>query len=545
MAIGPGLKQTPPGRGTAAALALLAGAVLFFTRALQQPPDGLDYALAIGSGAWIFHPHHLLFAPACRLVMLALQGVGLAVDAVLAAQLHNIVWGVAAAIGCGAAAWEPTRKRSAAFTAAALMLVLRGGWVYSVQVEVYIPAAGALALATALLAGGVPLPMRSGRRTAVAALLAVAVLYHQTNVLFCLPLLAGLSAARGMRGTAEGIWICFVAGLITIGCYAGAYVFQGGSIDPAAFTGWCLGYALEPVPEWGSLSHFSVTGVRDLLAAQGADFIAVPVGLEWPAAVATLVFLVAIYAWHLLRFIGGAARRMLRVLLMTWPLVYFVFFLWWLPSDTDFYVATLPPLILLTVWGGWEFATERRMPAGRVRKLTLAAHAAVVLLAAVNLAFTVLPLHLSHGEDYALAQTLAAEFPAAGIFAGGYGVNQNLRYHFRKNVIDLAEPLRDLYAGAGNPRTPRPEPGATIVADAALVSPGFTVGDRNGLTHPDLWRKAMIWLLAGPTGSAATRQGVRPVSTRIVNGRTYLVLGPTDADAVLAESLARLRLTAP
>lgn len=535
-----GPAAAPPGRWTVAAAALACGMLLLATRSLQQPPDGLDYALAIRSGESLFHPHHLLFAPACRAVLLASSGMIPAVDAVLAAQLHNILWGLAAAFGCGAAAWSLCRSRAAAFAAAGLMLAARGGWVYSVQVEVYIPAAGALALAAALLAGAGPRPLGLGVRWAAAALLAAATLYHQTNALFCIPLVAGLAAGRGVRGAADGTWICLTGGIIVLAAYAAAFAASGGA-SAADFPGWCLGYALEPVPEWGSWSHFGLAGLRDLLASQGANVVAVPAGLEWPAALATGAALALIGLWHLRRLLTGAPQRTMRALLLAWPAAYFIFFLWWLPTDTDFFVATLPPLVLQAVWAGWEFGQRRGIGRMRPRLTPAAVAAAVALLAAVNLAFTVLPLHRSAGPHHETAAELAAAFPAADIFACGYGVNQNLRYHFGKRVLDPAEPLRDLYAGLPLPRVQAPDPAATIVADAALLSPRFAVGDSDGLKRPGPWRRAMAWLLAIETDPAERTIRARPVARREVGGAAYLLIGPAETtDAPLDGILAQL-----
>ncbi|MFQ5719858.1 MAG: hypothetical protein ACE5IK_09955, partial [Acidobacteriota bacterium] len=92
--------MSPPSSRTRAAigavLALLVVGVLVGFRALSQTGDSLAYAGAIRSGARLWHPHHLLFSPIVRVLYLALRSIGLGVDAIVAAQIHNAVWAAVA-----------------------------------------------------------------------------------------------------------------------------------------------------------------------------------------------------------------------------------------------------------------------------------------------------------------------------------------------------------------------------------------------------------------------------------------------------------------
>jgi hypothetical protein len=433
------------------ALPTLAVAVaLFLLRASRQSPDALDYALAIRTGEGLWHPHHLLFAPACRLVLLILTPLG-SPDAILAAQVHNILW-AAAAPGAllvlgrrlgGDAAWG--------WLVAAMLVSTRAFWVYGTLAEAYLPVTGCAALLAASVLG------RNGawsaRRTAgVAILLALAVLYHQTAALLAIPL--GLAAATG-RDEAErrGLGLAIVAAgaavivtyvLVYAGTEAGtaagdavsdatgAGAAADGASPLAGFLRWTLRYPLAPVADWGSWRHLSPAGLRDLVASQLVNVIVFPA--RW-RTVAVLLGILAATVLLLLVLVRGGPDRALRRergFLLVWLASHATFFLWWLPSDTDFFVVSLVPLLLLVLLGLRDWLGPRPR-GGRL----VAMGVLVLAVLAVNLGATVWPLHRSRGPAAERARAVAA-VAADCVVLTDLATQQHLRYdHGRVMALDL------------------------------------------------------------------------------------------------------------
>ena len=133
--------------------ALGAALLLLALRAAEQSPDALDYAYAARAGRVMLPPHLLLFVPLVRLELGALALVGRGGVAILAGQIHNVLWAVAALLALQALVRRATGRAGLALGAALLLLFTRGFWVYATQVEVYLPALACLAMTTLLACG--------------------------------------------------------------------------------------------------------------------------------------------------------------------------------------------------------------------------------------------------------------------------------------------------------------------------------------------------------------------------------------------------------
>lgn len=597
----------------AAALAAGAAALLLALRAAEQSPDALDYAYAARAGHDLFHPHHLLFAPLVRLVLAALAPFGRGGDAILAGQVHNVAWAVAALLAARALVRRAGGSPALASGAALFLLATRGFWVYATQVEVYVPALACLAV-TALLASGPPTgaagtagdmagargaPPLGARRAAAAALaLALAVLYHQTCALFAAPLAALCVARRGRAGWREAAAIAGGAGALALLAYAAAHAATGGPRTAADFARWTLSYGFAPVPAWGSADHIGPAGVAALLRSQAANFAGVPE--RWaPAVVPPFgVALLALAAWNaaaLARRVGAArasggsaggsaggsvggsagsstggsasssagagqpadaaagrraeaaAAGPLRWCALVWLGVHFAFFLWWLPTDTDFFVVSLLPLVLLGALAAGDFARRGRRAARAAGALGALA---VAVLAVGNLAATVLPLRASRGADFAAAARLHALAPPGCAVGTRFGVRENLRYHFGRAAVDLDLPR--LAAQAGR------EPGAAnqeaaadcLLVPVSLLRPERPAGGRDGHDDPAAWLAWLSWVLDARRDASGA-----PVSCReIVStggdtaGEPCALIGPERTAVAGLDGLAALldaRLGAP
>ena len=441
-------------------LGLLLAGVLFVLRSAGQTPDGLSYAIAVRDGVDVCHPHHLLHGPVTRLIHLA-TGRG---DPLVAGVLHNLVFlvvlGVAAkrlAQGLGAGA-------AGATLAAAVLLATRGVVFYATHVETYLPALAAL---TGFAAAW---RERAERPGPAAAWLVLAVLYHQTNVLAVVPALAASSRRR-----ADLRAVLVPAGLVVWATYVAVWGFTG--VREGLFA-WLTGYVRADVPAWGSFGHFGPAGLRDLGLNQLRMVLPVPASLAGPAALAFFAGLALLAAVNLRAPTRRADRRFHLVFLA----VYLLFFLWWIPADPDFFLATLLPLGALGL-----LAVGDLPPWGRGRWWAIPAG---VLLAG-NLAFVAVPMHRDPGPTRAVARALAAAAPADAVLVVGYGVQQELLYAGRRTPVYEGDELGwNLAQGRIEPPAPPVAIGADYAGlllsrasdtDAHLLRTltGFAPGDGN------------------------------------------------------------------
>jgi hypothetical protein len=240
--------------------------------------------------------------------------------------------------------------------ALALALMLAGSyayWYYAVEIEVY-------TVATLLLIACLLVMARPGRPTlARMALLGLAqagaVLFHQTNVLLCVPVLVWALASWRAGQEREHPWQ-LVRGLAVYGLVLGLaivlpYLWVGFGVSGFrtldAFVAWMTEYVRTgwwggPLTSdtWGRLA----TGLADTLAVGSGGWI----GL---ALVGLALVGVGMGVWR-----NGAGLpeqqmagrwRPLGLGLVVWLLVYGGFFTWWEADNIEFWIASLPPMLLL------------------------------------------------------------------------------------------------------------------------------------------------------------------------------------------------------
>ncbi|MEN8007102.1 MAG: hypothetical protein ABFS42_08805 [Candidatus Krumholzibacteriota bacterium] len=405
--------------------AVMIAVLLLLLRASNQTPDGLSYALSVRTGLDMFHPHHLIYVPVARLIHLTAG-----VDPLTATLWQNLFWLVVLAFAAWRLAGRVLPGRVAPVLAAAGLLVLRGVLIYSVRVETYIPALACLALAAALA------DERGARRGLLVPVLALAVLYHQTNVLFIVPL-AVLLRSGGWRDK-----------LVTAGVFVGAavlvlvpYILAAGSREPSVgFWGFVLHYARAPIEAWGSFGHFSPGGVSRMALSQVRMIIPVREAAAVPGSLVMLAGLVFLATWHVVHLRRGSDHRRLRLFGLVFLAFYLPFFLWWMPTDPDFFVATLLPLWLLAV----IMITD--LPPSWVRPPVVVTLVAV--LAAGNIFFTILPMHRDPGPGRRLALALDRAAPPGAEMVVGYGVQQELLYFTGRTRVHEGDGLaRAVLAG--------------------------------------------------------------------------------------------------
>ncbi len=325
--------------------------------------DALSYVTSVERKPWteVFHPHHLAYGP---LGLLA-QAAGAALGADGAALPMQVVNALAGALGVALFFGLVRRSTGRSDLALAAALLLGGGyayWYYAVEIEVY-------TVATLLLIACLRLMPRLLERPTVreAALLGLAqggaVLFHQTNALLCAPALLVLLAAKNQAPSTEeqgnpktqrhrdaketgffaplrlrnstllaayGSVLALVVGLPYLAVGLGISGFR--SWD--AFAGWLLEYARTGW--WGG----PITASTWERLGQGlAETLAQPAGGPLWLLLAGLLVL-------RLRTLTAEGGRLAQALAL-WLLVYAAFFTWWEPDNIEFWIASMPPVLLL------------------------------------------------------------------------------------------------------------------------------------------------------------------------------------------------------
>jgi hypothetical protein len=416
----------------------------------------------------------------------------------------------------------------------------------------YATGASILAVLSALLLSGTavqdPPPVHdpvseaasSPRLFLAAGLFALAVLYHQANVLFALPLAAYLISSRGKAGLKQWLWIVGAAGAATLAVYILAYLAAVPSPSAAGFIRFCLSYTSEiclggqckTSPDtWGSLSNLSPEGLRQLLSSLAWNITVLPPGLEGAAGLLLGLGLLALSAWHILRILRPRILRPrivrprivrprsmrsrilqragaipLRVFSLVWILSYTLFFFWWLPSYQHPFVSLLVPLLLLAVLAlqdvskRWQAAGEQQ-PGPHIQKWAAAGLALVALaLAARNFQARILPLHRSPGDAFFEAAGLQSLAPQDCAILTSYRTWNHLRYYFdREMVFQVRHPMSFIYQGEPVPSAYEIAGEPCVFVSSTFLNPAYTNEDfeegvLNGYQAPTQWLSFITWV---------------------------------------------------
>ncbi|MBC8075377.1 MAG: glycosyltransferase family 39 protein, partial [Chloroflexales bacterium] len=207
--------------------------------------DALSYVLDVDRKPLreLFHPHHVAYGPLGALALGVARLLGYNGEAAVPLQVVN-----AAAGASGVALFYVLLRRIAARGDVALAAALLLGasyayWYYAVEVEVYTVAVLFLVACLGLLAQLLVRPS-AGVWAALGLAQSLAVLFHQTNVLLCVPALVAwlVSGPRGWKGAAQ--LVAYAATLaVGVGMGYGAAALLGGLHSWAMFAAWATSYA--------------------------------------------------------------------------------------------------------------------------------------------------------------------------------------------------------------------------------------------------------------------------------------------------------------
>lgn len=314
--------------------------------------DALSYVLDVDRKPWqeLFHPHHLAYGPLGALVRQMAPALGQGGSALVPLQITNALAGALGVALFFVMVRRVTQRFDLALCGSLLLGASYAYWYYAVEVEVYTIATLFLVLCLWLIVALLRQP--TARTCAALGLVqAIAVLFHQTNILLCIPVgVAFLGIARSRcRPTEErtghtrmvGLLSCSLAYGLPLGIIAvGSYLWVGFGISGfhswEQFMRWTTAYAHTGWwgrdvngEKWADLGK----GLTETLAQPGGAFL----GL-------LLAGLVVLYLRRLVWTHGH-----LTVVLITWLVTYGAFFFWWEPDNIEFWIASLPPAIFLLV----------------------------------------------------------------------------------------------------------------------------------------------------------------------------------------------------
>ena len=197
---------------------VLVFAFLYTLRATEQSGNTLEYALKTQTSDNLFYAPHLLFVPIIRLLYLTLSTVT-SCDAMCAGQLHSVFWAVITLLSIYLLLQRFLDSAVAALLTALFTLVSHDFWVFSTQLEVYVPLVGCLTLLTAVLFLRTPGSFTVPSLAVCSSLWALSVFYHQANVILLIPLGYYLIVLQGKPAFKELIIICAFSGSVVLATF--------------------------------------------------------------------------------------------------------------------------------------------------------------------------------------------------------------------------------------------------------------------------------------------------------------------------------------
>lgn len=300
--------------------------------------DALNYAAAVQTGTrdlfGLLQPHHLVYNVAGRVFfrlwelagwrggsLLPLQVLNAFISSFSLALFYRLLAGLT--------------RRPVALVATALLAVTHGYWLYTVEVEVYLLSAAFLIATFYALTRPVTHVYRQG--LVAGALLGLAVLAHQSNLLFGLVALAAALSLQLDRGQKARLLLSLgAAAFLTAFIPYAAAILVLKLDSPRAILFWLTTYV--QMGSWGKLQANAplqaLGGIWNTLAVSNQEF-----PLFGSLFVVLLVGLVSWAAWQANRRISG--------LCLVWIAAYGLFFTWWEPSNLEFWIAILPPVFTL------------------------------------------------------------------------------------------------------------------------------------------------------------------------------------------------------
>lgn len=352
------------------------GLLYFRTRTVIHTFDAVSYMwnVEVKPPDELFHPHHLLYAPLGQLAYRLAQRLGYSGHADVPIQAANALAGALGILFLWRFGVRWAKRPWASLGVAAAVGLCYAYWLYASEVEVYTLAAAFLTLSMWILAILDEQP-RPARAAALGVAHAGAIMFHQTNVLFAVPVMLFLLLRPNLRR--PGILAAYIgAGILAVGIPYGLVITGSGLNSPDAIYRWLTDYA--QTGRWGgylSLEH--LPALQSGLASSIAGDIWL-VGVFYGLAAVGLVLAV----WRSLR---GSHQAGWLAFGGAWLVLYVAFFWWWEPFNIEFWIALLP------LWGFWMMAGWPAVSSNTTRERSTKKQALLSLKAA----YTIAPMALA------------------------------------------------------------------------------------------------------------------------------------------------------
>ncbi len=339
--------------------------------------DSLTYALeALAPDKIYFNPHHILYNPLMRGILLILRiPPGDAAANLLTLQAANLAISLLAVATFYAVCRTLRLAAGPALLMAALFGMLRIFRTYSTQIEVYNLTALLLLLALLSLVGPRPSRWRSALTPSAYFL---AMCFHQTAIFFGAAILAWELLTRDERPLALRLLVNLVLPGAAIGLLYFVIARHLGYHGLGGVSYWMTLYAHYDMGLWGQ-SDLSVHTL--VAAALGLALAFAPIRL----APAVALFLMIYIAARLVEAPGRVTERHRLFLAMAaWLVPAAIFTAWWTPWNGEFWLCpSIPIMIMLAGLGPSEGEQGAlRTTPRRVARLALAGTLGVMLVAA-------------------------------------------------------------------------------------------------------------------------------------------------------------------
>ncbi|MFB3894676.1 MAG: glycosyltransferase family 39 protein [bacterium] len=476
------------------ALGLFSFILLFTFKAEYQTADSIGYAYSIKTGTGLFHPHHLLYNPVVRILFLLTSRIIEPGNAVFPGQIYNILWAIVTVMASFILIQRLFNSPIFGLLFAVFLLVSRGIWEIATQNTVYLPAIGSLVLLVTVMAAFADTEQTIKKNIILSLLLALAILNHQINVLFCIPLAYYLFVTNRKFRIRNMVLVLLLAAIIVFLTYFLLFIITKPNWTFAKFYRYCFLYATYPQPDWGTFTHFGHTGVYHFLRSQVWNLVVISDRFQSNAAAIFGVILTGIVIWNIMRIYRHAVLSQFRIMLLIWLGVYSIFFLWWLPTYTHPLVITLFPIVCLgyiAIKDFAEFGTKLKLNTKIIGEIVLGI---IIIIMVVNLNQAILPLHRSKGALYQEAVKLDALVPKTSVIFTDYTVREYLRYYFnRENAFAAEVPMLDFYQTRHFTREYLTEKDECLIPLSNVI-PTYQCTKFTGYTNPHEWRKYIEWL---------------------------------------------------
>lgn len=254
------------------------GFLVFFLCTLASnfsgPHDSIGYLNGIVKGRSLFHPHHLVYHYIAHCWLVVTQSVFPHIKDYFLVEAFTAIWGSASMT----MVYSFFRNRfslpvSISVAGTVLASFTYGVWFYSTNIEVYAPPMFLLLCALYIITKK---EFTQKDAWKVFILHALAILFHQINILFTLVILYKLWQERKHIKLLPAIAVYAAIGILLVGtAYFWVGWFVAGKNDLQSWIRWMEGYAGDDVSYWEplGLSTFSHVGIGFAHAFVGGHFV--------------------------------------------------------------------------------------------------------------------------------------------------------------------------------------------------------------------------------------------------------------------------------